>query len=201
LYERHGPTSLLIPVDPAAFHMIVTCTRGSVKMQEPPTPRNSLYSTLGHGRTVRRPCLLTPGVLAKLQKRLREAAGSGFTPTTTRIVAEFVDDAPPSCLGDYDATAWSVGVPLGTCQAIVQFDTVRRAPNRNVDLGLEGARQAATGSLVGQNLYYSTTCISGLALTSRSLHPGGKSGYVVTLSERSCPDAEPQRVPGRRGCR
>jgi hypothetical protein len=63
-------------------------------MQEPPTPRNSLYPMLGHGRTVRRPCLLSPGVLAKRQKRLREAAGRGFTQTTTWIVAEFVDDAP-----------------------------------------------------------------------------------------------------------
>jgi len=181
--------------------MIVTCTRGSVKMQEPPTPRNSLYPMLGHGRTVRRPCLLSPGVLAKRQKRLREAAGRGFTPTTTRITAGFVDGAPPSWLGDYNATARSVGVPLATCQGIVQFGTAWRAPNRNVDLGLEGARQAATGSLVGQNLYYSTTCISGLALTSRSLHLGGKSGDVVTLSERSCPDAQPQRIPGRSGYR
>jgi len=56
-------------------------------------------------------------------------------------------------------------VPLGTCQGIVQFGTVRRARNRNVGLGLEGAQQAAGGSLVGQNLYYSTTCIYGLALT------------------------------------
>jgi hypothetical protein len=51
--------------------------------------------------------------------------------------------------------------PAWTCQGIVQFGTVLRTPNRNVDLGLDGAQQAATGSLVGQNLYYSMTCISG----------------------------------------
>jgi hypothetical protein len=138
---------------------------------------------------------------ASSRNALGKHLGGGFTPTTTRIVAEFVDEAPPSWLGSYNATRRSVGVPLGTCQGIVQFRTVRRAPNRNVDLDLRGARQAATGSLVGQNFCYSTACISGLALTSRSLHLGGKSGYLVTLSERSCPDAEPQRIPGRRGYR
>ena len=57
-----------------------------------------------------------------------------------------------------------------------------------MDLGLEDARQAATGSLVGQNPHYSTTCISGLALTSKSLHLGEKSGYI---GEEARPGAHP----------